>query len=635
MLRQFKLLTVCVLLLASSATVQAEFTDFRGVFIDRYDYRNLGASGLANMINSAADNGITDIMLQVRATGDAYYNSNIEPKYSGVSSWDPLQTALDTAHARGVKVHAWLNSLPLWNLTTNPPAGHIYYNDDPSFRLTHLNGSLEPQDGYNGQYSSVNPVLPEVHTHIQSVVEDIATNYNVDGIHLDYIRYVTGTSFETLPHDPISHAMFFDQTGLDGANSGNASAYRNFVKTRITDLVAGVRLAVDAAEMLTNREVDLSASVWRDPDVGENSYLQDYRTWLEQDLVDMMMPMIYLSSSNDHIYFNDNLLNTMQIETNTRIAPTFGTYLHTPSGGGAQLTVSQIDRAHLSRTDGFALYDLPAVTPQKWNAIADYFEAVDNAAVGTFIDDFETDEGHFRWDYDFSPASQSFGLSSNTTIEHVTSEAQAGAGSQHLELVDGGFGDWQLRHVSGLALPAAHNSTNADIPATGYVGFWLKTEDPGITVQLAIDDPDTAELGFEQAVVADGQWHLYQWNLEDAYQWEGWVSGNGQIDNETVTIDSIFFRGDGDATIFLDSVAYNSAGLLKASTLTGDFNGDGFVNHADLEMWQEKYGSSFSGSDFLLWQQHANSPDPLSNVPEPSVLLLALSALGWGSARRR
>ena len=115
--------------------------------------------------------------------------------------------------------------------TTTPLTGHIAYNTSPSFRLVDINGNTEPLSGWSN-YSSVNPVLPEVHTHINNVVNDIATNYDVDGIHLDYIRFVPGDALNTtrLPHDPISHQMFFNATGLNGGDQANFQAYKSFVR---------------------------------------------------------------------------------------------------------------------------------------------------------------------------------------------------------------------------------------------------------------------------------------------------------------------------------------------------------------------------------------------------------------------
>src|SRR5690606_35563182 len=104
---------------------------------------------------------------------------------------------------------------------------HPFHNTDPSFRRMDINGNLESPISsptlpgtypLNGEYATANPILPEVHTHINNVVSDIATNYAVDGIHLDYIRWGGNQNFSTLPHDPQSHALFQQATGLDASN---------------------------------------------------------------------------------------------------------------------------------------------------------------------------------------------------------------------------------------------------------------------------------------------------------------------------------------------------------------------------------------------------------------------------------
>lgn len=195
---------------------------------------------------------------------------------------------------------------------------------------------------------------------------------------------------------------------------------------------------------------------------------------------------------------------------------------------------------------------------------------------GNVIDDFEVDEGHFNWNYNFSPVSQTFGLASGPgnssgPSDRVTSEHHGpGTGSQLIDLVIDSTGDstWQLRHNSGIG-SAAQPAGNVPLPGTGYVGFWLKTDDPGITVRIGIDDPvggNTAlERGILKDLTADNQWHLYQWNFEDALDWDAFAGGaNGQIDaaGGTVTIDSIWLAGSGNAQIYLDNVMHNPFGVI-------------------------------------------------------------------------
>nr|MBA3485314.1 family 10 glycosylhydrolase [Pirellulales bacterium] len=559
------LLVAGVVVAMAAAPARADFADYRSIFVSRFEFPynspNIPSmvAQIDGMMQKAADEGFTEVVWQVRGRGDALYNSNLEPAINGLTpGFDPLQTAIDAAHARGLKLHAWMNTTPMWNTTAlNPPPGHIFNNADPSFRLMDINGNLEPQQGWSN-YSSANPVLPQMHAHINAVANDIATNYAVDGIHLDYIRYLPGANnaaadFAQMPHDPISHQMFFDATGLDGANIANFGAYKNFVKGRITDLVASIKNTVDAAEVSSGRTLEYTASVWRDPDVGENDYMQDYRTWMEQDLLDVVMPMIYLSASNDHIYFDANLMNTLNIPSNTRVAPTLASYLHVASGGGGvALTLSEVQRAYNFGADGVNFYSYPAYFNSYSAAdraqLKAFFDEIGTPppppvpGLGNFIDDFEAEEGHFGWTYNLSPPSQTNGLAAGTTIERVITEAQSGAASQELNLVaavEGGV--WNLRHNSGIGPGLNANPTgNVPLEAAGSVGVWIKTEDAGVSVQMGIDDPVPAgstaiEKGTAREVIADNQWHLYQWSFDDWTAF-GNAGSDGDVDGTSGTV---------------------------------------------------------------------------------------------------
>ena len=278
---------------------------------------------------------------------------------------------------------------------------------------------------------------------------------------------------------------------------------------------------------------------------------------------------------------------------------------------------------------------------------------------GYLIDDFEDDEGHFGWNYNLSPPSQTFGLTASTTIDRVTTQHQGeGQASQLLNLVSTSA-NWQLRHNSGIGAGlAAKPEGNLALDGIGSVGFWLKTDDPNITVRLAIDDPvggNTAlEHGIAQNVIADNQWHLYQWDLEDELQWSGFSGGaDGFIDAEmgTVTIDSIWFAGIGNAQIYLDNVLHNPDGPIEAATIPGDYDGNGIVNALDYTRWRTTFGQTGSPSadgngngvvdaaDFVLWRKIMSTPgggsESLAAVPEPSALLLLVAAGAFLFAARR
>ena len=66
-------------------------------------------------------------------------------------------------------------------------------------------------------------------------------------------------------------------------------------------------------------------------------------------------------------------------------------------------------------------------------------------------------------------------------------------------------------------------------------------------------------------MIADGEWHLYQWNLDDAGEWDAFAGGaDGDIDGVSgfVSIDSIWLAGAGAPMVFLDTVSHNPDGLM-------------------------------------------------------------------------
>jgi hypothetical protein len=192
----------------------------------------------------------------------------------------------------------------------------------------------------------------------------------------------------------------------------------------------------------------------------------------------------------------------------------------------------------------------------------------------TIFDDFEANEGRFNQAPTFSGSTT--GVLPASTADRVTSDAQMGEASQKLTIVRDGASSSRVRHVSGGANPLNNReSEDGELRAMGtegFVGYFLKTTEPDLLVSIGIDDGIAAGLtGMEVAtslpVIADGEWHLYEWNLADAALWNNFAGGNGTINGPGAYIDSIMlFPGSSTANttfeVFIDTVAYNPNGSL-------------------------------------------------------------------------
>jgi uncharacterized lipoprotein YddW (UPF0748 family) len=136
---------------------------------------------LLRIMDTLRNTGFNTIFLQVRTGSDALYQSPYEPwSYyltgtEGVAPsplWDPLQFAVDAAHERGLELHAWVNPYRA-RTGSYPLASNHLMNQRPNWILT------------IGSSPILNPGLPDVRNYLKTLMADIASRYDVDGVHFD------------------------------------------------------------------------------------------------------------------------------------------------------------------------------------------------------------------------------------------------------------------------------------------------------------------------------------------------------------------------------------------------------------------------------------------------------------------
>ena len=180
-----------VFLLALALAAQAEF---RGAWIsavhnlDWPSKKGLPAAQqkaeLVRLLDSAKSLGLTDIFFQVRPEGDALYRSPLEPWSRFLTGtqgkdpgYDPLAFCISEAGKRGMRVHAWFNPYRASVKAGNPLASN--HMARRYSRHAHRVGSVVCMD----------PGSKEVQDHVVKVVSDVASRYNVAGIHFDDYFY--------------------------------------------------------------------------------------------------------------------------------------------------------------------------------------------------------------------------------------------------------------------------------------------------------------------------------------------------------------------------------------------------------------------------------------------------------------
>lgn len=126
------------------------------------------------------------IFFQVRGRADAMYRSTFEPwpqQLTGTlgrdPGWDPLAFLLSEAHARGMEVHAWFNTMLAQSGGGTP-------SRPQSFHVIELHPEWVKE--IDGEYW-FDPGIPAVRKYLLQVAMDVVRHYDIDGMHFDYIRY--------------------------------------------------------------------------------------------------------------------------------------------------------------------------------------------------------------------------------------------------------------------------------------------------------------------------------------------------------------------------------------------------------------------------------------------------------------
>ena len=136
--------------------------------------------------------GINQVLLQTRIRATTIYPSVYEPWDGCLSGrpgkspgYDALAFAIDECHRRGMELHAWVVAIPVGK-----------WNGAGCRNLRKRNLKMLKRIGDEG---FLNPEMPQTAGYIADICEEIVRNYNVDGIHLDYIRYPENWNIKVTP----------------------------------------------------------------------------------------------------------------------------------------------------------------------------------------------------------------------------------------------------------------------------------------------------------------------------------------------------------------------------------------------------------------------------------------------------
>jgi uncharacterized lipoprotein YddW (UPF0748 family) len=327
-------------------------TEVRALWVVRTSLTS--PSMVAAMVDAAKAGGFNTLLVQVRGRGDAYYQHGIEPRplaLAALPSFDPLAATIVRAHAAGLRIHAWINI----NLVAgmNPPISreHVIYRHPEWLMVPEaLAQDLLHADPRDPQYTVrlqqyihtrprdveglyVSLVSDAARRYTVGVIRNIVERYDVDGVHLDYIRYpeedfdygrdtlAAFRSAVTADLTPDDRRRYDARSSVDPLTYPKAfpARWRAFRSDSLTAVVSQVRQVVRSVRP---RAV-LSAAVAPDLRVASVHRLQDWGTWLERGLIDVVCPMAY---TPDGGVFATQIAAARQVAGDRRLWAGIGAY---------------------------------------------------------------------------------------------------------------------------------------------------------------------------------------------------------------------------------------------------------------------------------------------------------------------
>jgi uncharacterized lipoprotein YddW (UPF0748 family) len=318
------LLFVLTFLLAGGAAAQ----DY-GVWVataHRIDYPKTDGPAnqlaeLRDLVRTAGERNITTIYFQVRARGDAFYRSGLEPwsphltgDTGGDPGWDPLAELIAEAHRRGLKVTAWFNTLLAADTTTRlTGAGSARHplRRHPEWRLQ------------AGPETFLDPGIPAVREYVADVAADLVRKYPLDGLQLDFLRYPTRA---------------YDDSATMSRHKPAGIAAADWRRQNITATLTAIRKKVKAIRpRLRFGVTPLGICKRTARSRGLESYhevFQDGCGWLADGLLDEIAPQLYWTIGNEpegpgrppSPDFTDLLQSWRQLNTHVRFLPGIGLY---------------------------------------------------------------------------------------------------------------------------------------------------------------------------------------------------------------------------------------------------------------------------------------------------------------------
>ncbi|MEN6645134.1 MAG: family 10 glycosylhydrolase [Armatimonadia bacterium] len=270
--------------------------------------------------------------------GVAHYDSKLLPHSKTFNEQgDQIAQCVAAGKKYGVEVHPWKVN---WNLSTAPQEFVEKMRQEGRLQVSNKGEELR-------WLCSSNPANFKL--ELDTMLE-VVRNYDVDGVHFDYIRYPGGESCycngcrERFEQGRGAKVADWPADCVSGALKAE---YQDFRCAQITRLVKAVSEQAHAIKPW----IKISAAVFSDYPGSRSSVGQDWVLWCREGWLDFVCPMNYTESDSRLSALVSNQVN--QINSNVPLYSGIGQFIIEDDQ-----VVSQMELARANGADGFILFNM-------------------------------------------------------------------------------------------------------------------------------------------------------------------------------------------------------------------------------------------------------------------------------------
>jgi uncharacterized lipoprotein YddW (UPF0748 family) len=331
--------------------------EVRALWVDAFAAGIRSASEAEELVLSAKRANVNLLFVQVRRRADALYTRGFEPPLDDPAydpGFDALENVLRAARREGLAVHAWVNAMPVWRNAPPPcDARHLYHRHGPSATGDDLWLTTSPEGGTTFPVGTfLDPGHPAVQEYLAAVYANLVRQYDLDGIHFDYIRYPeTETALPrgaAVGYNPAALARFRRASGRTDTPAPADEAWTAWRRLQVSHVVR--RVSLEAKSVKPGLVVSAAVIPWGEPPVDGPSFadavpmqrvFQDWHAWLKDGFLDLAVPMNYAREGDERFrgWFDGWLAWESRHQHDRRIAVGLGAYRNSPDQ-----TLAQIER---------------------------------------------------------------------------------------------------------------------------------------------------------------------------------------------------------------------------------------------------------------------------------------------------